>query len=105
VAFNALPDDEVGVHRQRMALILTVPSLQAHATLMYAAWRRVVAEFVANRRGSSADDLVPRLVGHVLLGAAVAAYEQWLADPDAALDRLLDDVLHRCGAALADADA
>jgi hypothetical protein len=32
---------------------------------------------------------VPQLVGHVALGAAVAAYEQWLADPGADLEALL----------------
>lgn len=90
VAFNALPAEQVPVHRQRMGLILGVSSLQAHSTLMYAAWRRVVGEFVARRRGEDPDDLVPRLVGHVLLGAAVAAYEQWLATPEAQLPALLD---------------
>jgi mycofactocin system transcriptional regulator len=90
VAFNALAPDQVAVHRQRMSLILTVDSLQAHSTLMYAEWRRVIAEFVASRTGEGVDDLRPRLAGHVLLGAAVAAYEQWLASPRADLAALLD---------------
>jgi mycofactocin system transcriptional regulator len=90
VEFNAFPAEQVSVHRQRMTLILSVPELQAHSTLMYAAWRRVVAEFVGSRSGRSADDLGPRLVGHVMLGAAVAAYEQWLAQPAGQLTTLLD---------------
>src|SRR4051794_9305128 len=90
VAFNALTPDQVPVHRQRMSLIFSAPSLQAHSTLMYASWRAVVADFVAGRVGVPVDDLLPQLVGHLTLGAAVAAYEQWLADADADLAQLLE---------------
>lgn len=97
VAFNAFTDDQVAVHRQRMTLILTVPELQAHSTLMYGAWRRVVATYVAERLGGDPEDLLPRLAGHLMLGAAVAAYEQWLADPRAELTDLLDVAVRRAG--------
>lgn len=95
VAFNALSPSEIPVHRQRMSLILTVDSLQAHSTLMYAEWRQVIADFVASRSGEDVDALRPRLAGHVLLGAAVAAYEQWLSDPAAELTALLDETVGR----------
>jgi TetR/AcrR family transcriptional regulator, regulator of mycofactocin system len=91
--FNRLdPGGEQG-HRARMALILEVPALQAHSTLRYAAWREVVAEFAAARLGVPADALLPQLVGHLCLGAALAAYEQWLRRPGADLQQLLDDAL------------
>ena len=90
VAFNALPAQDVAVHRERMELILHVPALQAYATLMYARWRQVVSEFVAARTGCKQDELLPRLVGHTALAAAVAAYEQWLAEPSTSLEGLLD---------------
>jgi mycofactocin system transcriptional regulator len=93
VAFNALPAGQVPVHRQRMRLILSVSSLQAHSTLMYAQWRQVIADFVAVRSGAAASDLHPQLVGHVMLGAAVAAYEQWLAQPTAELTAVLDEAV------------
>ncbi len=102
VAFNELPAEQVPVHRQRMTLILTVDGLQAHSTLMYARWRGVVAEFVAGRTGEPVDALLPRLVGHVMLGAAVAAYEQWLADPEAELTALLDGAVARAAEAFTD---
>ncbi|MDQ1706194.1 MAG: TetR/AcrR family transcriptional regulator, regulator of mycofactocin system [Frankiaceae bacterium] len=101
VSFNALAPDQVAVHRQRMSLILSVPSLQAHSTLMYAEWRRVVAEFVASRTGSDPGGLQPRLAGHLMLGAAVAAYEQWLADPAAELTELLATAVQRASAGVA----
>jgi mycofactocin system transcriptional regulator len=80
VRFNDLPPEAVPAHRQRMALILHVPALQAHSTLRYAAWRGVVARFAARRLGQPVDDPLPQLIGHLALGSAVAAYEQWLAD-------------------------
>jgi len=91
VRFNAVPPEAAAAHRQRMSLILQVPALQAHSTLRYAAWREIVTRFVARRLDAPADSLVPRLAGHVSLGAAVAAYEQWLADPEADLATLLTD--------------
>ena len=89
IRFNDLPPDAVPAHRQRMSLILHVPALQAHSTLRYADWRGVVARFAARRLKQSADALLPQLVGHLALGAAVTAYEQWLADESADLPRLL----------------
>ena len=93
LAFNVLPAGGLEWHRARMGLILTVPALQAHSTLRYAAWRGVVAEFVAVRLGLAAGDLLPQLVGHLCLGAALTAYEQWLQDAEADLPDLLDAAL------------
>ena len=89
IRFNSLPPESVSWHRRRMALILHVPELQAHGTLMYADWRAVVARFAAHRLGLPAGSLRPRLLGHLALGAALAAYEQWLADDAADLSALL----------------
>jgi mycofactocin system transcriptional regulator len=90
VAFNTYPPDVEPSHRRRMTLILTTPTLQAYSTLRYAEWRAVVAEFAARRLGVSPDDLLPRLIGHAALAAAVAAYEQWLQDAKSVLTDVLD---------------
>jgi mycofactocin system transcriptional regulator len=90
VTFNRLPTDQEPWHRRRMTLILATPALQAHSTPMYARWRAVIAEFVAGRTGARAEDLLPQLIAYAALGAAVAAYEQWLRDEDADLEPLLD---------------
>lgn len=89
VAFNQVPDEVTELHRARMRLILHVPALQAHSTLRYAAWRDVVARHVALRLGADERSLVPQVVAHTALGAALAAYEQWLADPGSDLPTLL----------------
>jgi len=80
VAFNAFDPANEQSHRGRMALILNTDALQAHSTLRYGEWRRIVARFAARRLDARPEDLLPRVVGHVALGAALAAYEQWLVE-------------------------
>jgi mycofactocin system transcriptional regulator len=91
VAFNALDEAAIPQHRQRMRLLLGTPALLAHSELRYAAWRGVVADFVARRLGVPTDALVPSLAGRVALAIAVSAYEQWLADESAELGNLIRD--------------
>lgn len=89
IAFNSFDTQAAESLRNRMRLILSSPSLQAYSTLRYAAWREVVARFAATRLDGEPDDLVPRTLGHLALGAALSAYEQWLAHEDADLIDLL----------------
>jgi TetR/AcrR family transcriptional regulator, regulator of mycofactocin system len=102
VDFNRIDPDQVPWHRRRMDLILRTPALQAHSTLRYAAWREVIAEFVADRTGRPADALTPRTIAYAALGVAVAAYEQWLETDDADLGGLLDTAMRELAAAFAD---
>lgn len=90
VEFNRFPADELPYHRNRMWLILNVPSLIAHSTLRYAAWRQVIAEFVAERRGERSEDLTPQTIAWACLGICLGAYEQWLAHEESDLLELLD---------------
>jgi mycofactocin system transcriptional regulator len=76
--------------RIRMTLITTVPALQAHSMLRYAAWRRVVAEFAAPRLGERPDDLAPQAIAFAALGTAMAAFTRWVRNPDEDLGRCLD---------------
>ncbi|MBA9005315.1 mycofactocin system transcriptional regulator [Thermomonospora cellulosilytica] len=101
VEFNRFNPRDVPWHRQRMELILGVPTLQADATLRYASWRAVVTEFVAGRTGLPPSAMVPRLAGSVVLAAAVAAYEHWLSsEPETDLSELLDEAIRQVGAGL-----
>lgn len=95
VRFNEFPDDACPPHRDRMLLILTTPELQAHSVLRYAEWRRVIADYVARRTGSSVDDLLPRTVGHVSLALSLSAYEAWLEDPDVPLTTRLHEAMQQ----------
>jgi mycofactocin system transcriptional regulator len=101
VEFNRFDVREVPWHRQRMELILRVPTLQADSTLRYTSWRKVITGFVADRTGLPPSDLLPRLSGYVFLGAAIAAYEHWLESDEADLSELLDETIREVGAGLA----
>ncbi|WP_081238370.1 mycofactocin system transcriptional regulator [Streptomyces viridosporus] len=103
VEFNRYDDASVPWHRQRMELILTVPTLQADATLRYAEWRAIVSEYVAARKGLSPSDMVPRLFGYALLAAAISAYEHWLAQDGADLGELLATAIRRLERGLGEA--
>lgn len=81
IAFNTFHDETVPAHRDRMSLILRTPSLQAHSVLMYARWRQVITEYVAERTGADPTGLAVQTVGHISLALAVAAYEDWLSRP------------------------
>lgn len=91
--FNDVPDDELPWLRRRMVLLLRVPALQAHSVLRYRAWRDVVADFVASRRGEERLSLVPQVTAHCALGTAISAYEAWLADGATPLRELMDGAL------------
>ncbi len=90
LAFNTFDDTETARHRQRMRVILQTAELQAYSMTMYAGWRAVVAAFVARRLGTSVDDLVPKTVAWTMLGVALSAYEQWLADESVPLAKALN---------------
>lgn len=91
VKFNQFPEDELPYHRNRMWLLLNVPSLIAHSTLRYASWRAVIAEYVADRRGESPEDLTPQTIAWACLGLSIAAYEQWISRTNADLTQLLNE--------------
>ena len=99
VDFNRVSPAQVPMHRRRMELILRVPTLLAHSTLRFTAWREVIAEFVAERTGLRPGELAPQAIAHAVLGVAIAAYEHWLDDQSADLSALLDDAMRQLDAA------
>ena len=99
IDFNRVAPAQIPLHRRRMELILRVPTLFAHSTLRFTAWREVVAEFVAERTASQPGDLAPQTIAHAVLGVSVAAYEHWLDDPGSDLGALLDDAMRQLGSA------
>jgi mycofactocin system transcriptional regulator len=86
VESNHYEPDQLHELRIRMTLITSTPALQAHSMLRYAAWRRVIADFVARRRGEGPDDLIPLTLGHICLGISMAAFSKWVASPQDDLD-------------------
>ncbi len=90
VEVNDYAAEDLPILRQRMALILGEPALQAHSQVRYADVDRVVAEHVARRTGQAPDALLPRLVATSTRAAATTAFEVWLADGTTTLAAALD---------------
>ncbi|MCR6030121.1 mycofactocin system transcriptional regulator [Nocardioides sp. zg-579] len=97
IAFNRLPAAAVPQHRRRMTLLLSTPALLGHSELRYAAWRDVIARFVAERRGEHPTDTVPATAGRVSLALSISAYEQWLRHPEHDLEQLFHHVFDALG--------
>jgi mycofactocin system transcriptional regulator len=91
VESNRYEPEQLDELRTRMTLITTVPALQAHSMLRYAAWRDVVAEFVATRRDESPTDILPQTISHATLGTSIAALVHWVNNPGSDLDTSLRD--------------
>ena len=91
--FNTFDQGVLEQHRQRMRLILTTPSLQAHSFLMYQRWRGVITEFVAQRTNQPVNSAFPVTVGHVSLALALSAYDIWLASEEISLREALSSSL------------
>lgn len=90
VLSNRYPAEQLPALRVRMTLITTAPALQAHSMLRYTAWRGAVAAWAAGRIGAAPDDLVPEVVGHVALGASMAAFSRWVRHPGEDLEQCID---------------
>lgn len=99
--FNDFEQSAIPQHRQRMRFLLTTPALLAHSEIRYAAWRDVVARFVAQRAALEPTDLYPAIAGRVSLALSLAAYEQWLADENTSLPHLLNAAFDTLGSILA----
>jgi mycofactocin system transcriptional regulator len=104
LAFNSFDEQETARHRKRMRVILETAALQAYSMTMYAGWRAVVAAFVAQRLGTKPEDLVPQTVAWTMLGAALSAYEHWLADESVSLAQALGDAFDTVAEGLAALD-
>ena len=102
--FNHVDAEAIVQHRQRMSLLLHTPALRAHSALKHAAWRSVIASYVAERYGLSEDDLLPQTIGRVSLALALSAYERWVETEDRPLTELLDEAMVGLRGFLGDGD-
>jgi mycofactocin system transcriptional regulator len=91
VLANSHDDQQLPALRIQMTLITRDPVLQGHAMIRYAAWRRVVAVFAAERTDCRPDDLMPQAIAYAALGTALAAFTRWVRTPGELLERCLDD--------------
>jgi mycofactocin system transcriptional regulator len=93
VTANHYRAEDVPELRSRMNLLGTVPALHAASSVQYAAWERVVSEFVGARLGQPANSLYPLAVGRATLAVCRSAYDRWAERADEDLQRYLDVAL------------
>lgn len=83
------PPEAVEWALHRAQLVLTVPSVQTHASVRFAEWKDAAAEFAAARAGVSKRELFPISVGHAVLAAMLSAHEYWVGHPSSDLSEAL----------------
>jgi TetR/AcrR family transcriptional regulator, regulator of mycofactocin system len=98
---NRRRDEQLPALRIQTTLIARDPILQAHAMVHYAAWRRVVADFAAERSRCRPDELMPQAIAYAALGTAMAAFTRWVRAPGERLDRCLDDAFRELASGFA----
>jgi AcrR family transcriptional regulator len=86
-----VPPDDYEWAWQRAQLILTVPTLQAHAAVRFAQWRSVATEYADTL--DPVDELFAGAVGHAVLAATLAAHEHWITHPGSDLETALARML------------
>jgi mycofactocin system transcriptional regulator len=104
VLSNRYPPEQLDGLRIRMTLITTVPALQGHSMLRYAAWRSVIVEYAAGRLGEPADGLGPQALAHAALGTAMSTFSLWAADPRIDLEEALDRAFELLAAGFAEGE-
>jgi mycofactocin system transcriptional regulator len=102
VASNRYEPEQLPELRARMALITSVPALQAHSMIRYEEWRGDLAEFVAARLGRTRSDLVPQVVAQTTMATAMTAFVDWVRHPETDLEQRLDEALRLLMAGIGD---
>jgi AcrR family transcriptional regulator len=80
-AFGEAVDDRQ-LWRRRFAVMQQTDALRPGLSMRWLEWARIVAEFVAERTGAHADDVVPAALGGAVQGAFAATLQRWLRTED-----------------------
>lgn len=91
---------------RRIRLLGTAPELHGETLRISAAMQRTLAEAVADRTGTDAEqDMLPMILAGAVTAASDVAMRRWLdADPPCPLQPLLKRALHELASALAQPD-
>jgi AcrR family transcriptional regulator len=92
-AFGTIPAAEMERVRERSALMLQVPELQAATLANLTQTMRLLTGLVAERVGREPDDFAVRNFSGALLGVWISVLFDWAACPGADLATALDDAM------------
>lgn len=82
------PGDEEWA-RHRTQLVLTVPAVQSHASVLYRQWREAVADFIRGRGLWRDDELFAIAFAHSTTAAIMTGHEYWVSHPETTLPQCL----------------
>jgi AcrR family transcriptional regulator len=99
-AFGQIPAEELEDIRERSALIMQVPELQAATLANLTQTMRLLSGIVAERVGRAPDDFAVRNLSGALLGVWIAVLFDWAARPDVDLLSALDEAMAHLEAGL-----
>jgi len=99
-AFGTIPAAEMERVRERSALMLQVPELQAATLANLTQTMRLLTGLVAERVGREPDDFAVRNFSGALLGVWISVLFDWAACPGADLATALDDAMAHLEAGL-----
>ena len=88
-----LPASEEEVFRFRTKLMYEIPQLRARVLDNWIQTQNMVAELIADQLGIDAQDVRARATAGAMIGAMLAMFEVWVADPDKGLAEVLDEAL------------
>jgi AcrR family transcriptional regulator len=87
------PGDEEWA-RHRTQLVLTVPAVQSHASVLYRQWREAVADFIRCRGLWRDDELFAIAFAHSTTAAIMTGHEYWVSHPETSLLQCLRSSIH-----------
>jgi hypothetical protein len=90
-------DSSVSRDREFVRMIMTTPSLRGEFFKTVVARENALAEAIADRLGSPATDLFPRLLAATYCGATRVVIHRWLDDPHADYRAILREALDMIG--------
>ena len=99
--FDSVTPRQRAEQRQRIALILSVPSIRARLLDQLFDATRQLADAIARHEQRPADDLAVRATAGAIIGTLLGVLSAIADDPDAELDELVDQALAHLEANLA----
>lgn len=80
-------DEEWALHRTQ--LVLTVPTVQSHASALYRQWRGAVTDYIRARGIWDDDELFVIAFAHATTAAIMTGHEYWVSHPETGLSQSL----------------
>jgi AcrR family transcriptional regulator len=90
---GSLPRSDEDLIRYRTKLLFETPQLRARMWDNWIETQKMLNELIAEQLGTDVHDIRVRTTSGALIGAMIAMFEVWTAQPDRSLAEVLDEAL------------